>query len=43
MRNFGPVGLDGERAQFFRDRFRVIEIENLADLERKMRLKAEAV
>lgn len=41
MRNFGPAGLDGERARFFRDRFRVIEIETLADLERKMRMKAE--
>lgn len=40
MENFSPIGMSGERAQFFRDRFRVIEIENLADLERKMRMKA---
>lgn len=40
MDNFSPVGISGERARFFSDRFRVIEIETLADLERKMELKA---
>lgn len=39
MENFGPIGMSGERARFFRDRYRVIEIETLADLERKMRMK----
>ena len=40
MENFSPIGISGERARFFHDRFRVIEIETLEDLERKMRMKA---
>ncbi len=43
MENFSPIGMSGERARFFHDRFRVIEIETLADLERKMRMKAATV
>ena len=40
MANFSPFGISGERARFFHDRFRVIEIETLEDLERKMLMKA---
>lgn len=43
MENFSPIGMSGERARFFRDRYRVIEIETLADLERKMRMKETAM
>jgi hypothetical protein len=37
-----PHWMLSDRAEFFRDRFRVVEVETLADLERKMRLKAPA-
>ena len=30
-----------DRAEFFRDRYRVVEVETLAELERKMQIKAE--
>lgn len=41
MSNFRPAGLQSDRAEFFADRFRVVEVETLAELEQKMRLKAE--
>lgn len=41
MNDFRPCCMRSERAEFFKDRFRVIEIETLADLKRKMERKAE--
>lgn len=41
-----PVEIDGKwkfADVFFRDRFRIVEVETLAELERKMRLKARIV
>lgn len=38
-----PYWMLSDRAEFFRDRYRVIEVETLAELERKMRLKARIV
>lgn len=35
-----PHWMLSDRAEFFRDRFRVIEVETLADLERKMLIKS---
>lgn len=35
-----PHWMLSDRAEFFRDRFRVVEVETLEDLERKMDLKA---
>lgn len=35
-----PHWMLSDRAEFFRDRFRVVEVETLAELERKMQLKA---
>lgn len=35
-----PHWMLSDRADFFRDRFRVVEVETLAELERKMQLKA---
>lgn len=37
-----PHWMLSDRAEFFRDRFRVVEVETLAELERKMQLKAAA-
>jgi hypothetical protein len=31
-----------DRAEFFKGRFRVVEVETLAELERKMAMKAQA-
>lgn len=36
-----PHWMLSDRAEFFRDRYRVVEVETLAELERKMRIKAE--
>lgn len=41
MKDFRPCGLPSYRAEFFQQRYRVVEIETVADLERKMRIKAE--
>lgn len=38
-----PHWILSDRAEFFRDRFRIVEVETLAELERKMRLKARIV
>lgn len=38
-----PHWMLSDRAEFFRDRFRIVEVETLAELERKMRLKARIV
>ena len=35
-----PHWMLSDRAEFFKDRFRVVEVETLAELERKMQLKA---
>lgn len=35
-----PHWMLSDRAEFFRDRFRVVEVETLAELERKLQLKA---
>ena len=35
-----PRWMLSDRAEFFRDRFRIVEVETLAELERKMQLKA---
>lgn len=35
-----PHWMRSDRAEFFADRFRVVEIETVADLERKMAIKA---
>lgn len=35
-----PHWMLSDRAEFFRDRFRVVEVETLEDLERKMSIKA---
>lgn len=37
-----PHWMLSDRAEFFRDRFRVIEVETLEDLERKMLMKAQS-
>ena len=34
-----PHWMLSDRAEFFKDRFRVVEIENVRDLERKMEMK----
>lgn len=39
MGNFRPCGLPSYRAEFFRDRYRVIEVETLEELQRKMEEK----
>ena len=36
-----PHWMLSDRAEFFRDRFRVVEVETLAELERKMSIKAQ--
>lgn len=36
-----PHWMLSDRAEFFKDRFRVVEVETLAELERKMALKAK--
>ncbi len=36
-----PHWMLSDRAEFFKDRFRVVEVETLEDLERKMELKAQ--
>lgn len=41
MNDFRPCCMLSDRAEFFRDRYRVVEVETLAELERKMRIKAE--
>ena len=38
-----PHWMLSDRAEFFRDRFRIVEVETLAELERKMQLKARIV
>lgn len=38
-----PHWMLSDRAEFFKDRFRVVEVESLAELERKMALKTKAV
>lgn len=38
-----PHWMLSDRAEFFRDRFRVVEVETLAELERKMESKARTV
>lgn len=43
LSNFRPMGLDSYRAEFFKDRFRVVEVETLDELKRKMEHKAHAV
>lgn len=43
MKDFRPCGLPSDRAEFFKDRFRVVEIETLADLRRRMERKRETV
>ena len=40
--NFRPLGLPSYRAEFFSKHFRVVEVETLADLERKMEMKSRA-
>ena len=35
-----PHWMLSDRAEFFKDRFRVVEVETLEDLERKMSIKA---
>lgn len=40
--NFRPMGLDSDRAEFFKERYRVVEIETYEDLQRKMRIKQES-
>lgn len=42
MSNLRPMGLDSYRAEFFKDRYRVIEVETLAELESKMLAKKRA-
>lgn len=37
-----PHWMLSDRAEFFKDRFRVVEVETLAELERKMAMKAQA-
>lgn len=37
---YRPHWMLSDRAEFFADRFRVVEVETLVDLERKMRFKA---
>lgn len=37
-----PHWMLSDRAEFFRDRFRVVEVETVEELERKMQLKAAA-
>ena len=36
-----PHWMLSDRAEFFKDRFRVVEVETLEDLERKMSIKAQ--
>lgn len=36
-----PHWMLSDRAEFFKDRFRVVEVETLAELERKMSIKAQ--
>lgn len=36
-----PHWMLSDRAEFFRDRFRIVEAETLAELERKMSIKAQ--
>ena len=36
-----PHWMLSDRAEFFRDRFRIVEVETLAELERKMSIKAQ--
>lgn len=38
-----PHWMLSDRAEFFKDRFRVVEVESLAELEWKMKLKAQTV
>lgn len=40
---FRPHWMLSDRAEFFRDRFRVVEVETLEELERKIQLKARTV
>ena len=40
MNDFRPCCMLSDRAEFFRDRYRVVEVETLAELERKMQIKA---
>lgn len=40
MNDFRPSCMLSDRAEFFRDRYRVVEVETLAELERKMQIKA---
>lgn len=37
-----PHWMLSERAEFFKDRFRVVEVESLAELKQKMKIKARA-
>lgn len=37
-----PHWMLSDRAEFFKGRFRVVEVETLAELERKMAMKAQA-
>lgn len=39
MANFRPCGQLSYRAEFFRDRYRVVEVETLEELQRKMEEK----
>ena len=36
-----PHWMLSDRAEFFRDRFRIVEVETLAELERKMSIKVQ--
>ena len=39
MNDFRPCCMPSDRAEFFRERYRVVEVETLADLKRKMERK----
>lgn len=43
MNGFRPCCLSSERAEFFKERYRVVEIETLSDLKRKIERKKERV
>ena len=40
--NFRPCGLPSERAEFFQERYRVVEVEDVSDLRRIMERKPGA-
>lgn len=43
MNDFRPCCMPSDRAEFFRERYRVVEVETLADLKRRIEQKKERV